>query len=163
MKIKVFLRSFFCWTLSPVADLTVTRCVFGRQGDMESNGKYITKDGSRVNYHTGPIVWGEPGTNGQHAFYQLIHQGLTRVSTVTVACSVFPPHRSDTGQKLGGCSWYWNITHDIKTLTSQRSTTTAASCICFPIAVAMTTYTVHTMCSKKPGSKNMQCRAEVDI
>ena len=42
---------------------------------MESNGKYITKDGTRVNYHTGPIVWGEPGTNGQHAFYQLIHQG----------------------------------------------------------------------------------------
>lgn len=51
------------------------RSVFGFQGDMESNGKYITKDGSRVNYHTGPIVWGEPGTNGQHAFYQLIHQG----------------------------------------------------------------------------------------
>ncbi|XP_067235381.1 glucose-6-phosphate isomerase a [Chanodichthys erythropterus] len=46
-----------------------------QQGDMESNGKYITKSGSRVNYHTGPIVWGEPGTNGQHAFYQLIHQG----------------------------------------------------------------------------------------
>lgn len=43
---------------------------------MESNGKYITKSGTRVNYHTGPIVWGEPGTNGQHAFYQLIHQGL---------------------------------------------------------------------------------------
>lgn len=42
---------------------------------MESNGKYITKDGARVKYHTGPIVWGEPGTNGQHAFYQLIHQG----------------------------------------------------------------------------------------
>uniref|UniRef100_A0A8C5BUM7 Glucose-6-phosphate isomerase n=1 Tax=Gadus morhua TaxID=8049 RepID=A0A8C5BUM7_GADMO len=46
-----------------------------QQGDMESNGKYITKDGARVGYHTGPIVWGEPGTNGQHAFYQLIHQG----------------------------------------------------------------------------------------
>ncbi|XP_051548352.1 glucose-6-phosphate isomerase-like isoform X2 [Myxocyprinus asiaticus] len=44
-------------------------------GDMESNGKYITKSGTHVNYHTGPIVWGEPGTNGQHAFYQLIHQG----------------------------------------------------------------------------------------
>lgn len=42
---------------------------------MESNGKYITKKGSRVDYSTGPIVWGEPGTNGQHAFYQLIHQG----------------------------------------------------------------------------------------
>ncbi|KAK9516063.1 hypothetical protein VZT92_024024 [Zoarces viviparus] len=50
-----------------------------QQGDMESNGKYITKDGVRVNYHTGPIVWGEPGTNGQHAFYQLIHQGTRMI------------------------------------------------------------------------------------
>ncbi|PKU33910.1 hypothetical protein llap_15786 [Limosa lapponica baueri] len=47
-----------------------------QQGDMESNGKYITKKGSRVDYSTGPIVWGEPGTNGQHAFYQLIHQAM---------------------------------------------------------------------------------------
>ncbi|XP_041376435.1 glucose-6-phosphate isomerase-like isoform X2 [Gigantopelta aegis] len=46
-----------------------------QQGDMESNGKYVTRSGQRVNYTTGPIVWGEPGTNGQHAFYQLIHQG----------------------------------------------------------------------------------------
>ncbi|MEE6500481.1 hypothetical protein FKM82_003799 [Ascaphus truei] len=46
-----------------------------QQGDMESNGKYVTKSGARVNYSTGPVVWGEPGTNGQHAFYQLIHQG----------------------------------------------------------------------------------------
>ncbi|XP_069037301.1 glucose-6-phosphate isomerase [Lepisosteus oculatus] len=50
-----------------------------QQGDMESNGKYITSKGSRVNYHTGPIVWGEPGTNGQHAFYQLIHQGTRMI------------------------------------------------------------------------------------
>ncbi|XP_070828204.1 glucose-6-phosphate isomerase a [Chaetodon trifascialis] len=50
-----------------------------QQGDMESNGKSITKDGARVNYHTGPIVWGEPGTNGQHAFYQLIHQGTRMI------------------------------------------------------------------------------------
>ena len=42
---------------------------------MESNGKYVTRDGSTVDYSTGPVVWGEPGTNGQHAFYQLIHQG----------------------------------------------------------------------------------------
>lgn len=49
-----------------------------QQGDMESNGKYVTRSGQRVNYTTGPIVWGEPGTNGQHAFYQLIHQG-TRI------------------------------------------------------------------------------------
>lgn len=50
-----------------------------QQGDMESNGKYISRDGARVNYHTGPIVWGEPGTNGQHAFYQLIHQGTRMI------------------------------------------------------------------------------------
>ncbi len=46
-----------------------------QQGDMESNGKRITKNGKVVTYATGPVVWGEPGTNGQHAFYQLIHQG----------------------------------------------------------------------------------------
>ncbi|KAL3104080.1 hypothetical protein niasHS_002107 [Heterodera schachtii] len=46
-----------------------------QQGDMESNGKCITRNGTRVRHATGPIVWGEPGTNGQHAFYQLIHQG----------------------------------------------------------------------------------------
>jgi len=46
-----------------------------QQVDMESNGKYIDKDGNKVDYQTGPVIWGEPGTNGQHAFYQLIHQG----------------------------------------------------------------------------------------
>ncbi len=46
-----------------------------QQGDMESNGKSTTRSGQRVAYDTGPIVWGQPGTNGQHAFYQLIHQG----------------------------------------------------------------------------------------
>jgi len=46
-----------------------------QQGDMESNGKYISQSGERVEWETGPIIWGEPGTNGQHAFYQLIHQG----------------------------------------------------------------------------------------
>jgi len=46
-----------------------------QQADMESNGKSVTRRGKPVNYQTGPIVWGEPGTNGQHAFYQLIHQG----------------------------------------------------------------------------------------
>ena len=46
-----------------------------QQADMESNGKRVTRDGESVNYATGPIIWGEPGTNGQHAFYQLIHQG----------------------------------------------------------------------------------------
>ena len=46
-----------------------------QQGNMESNGKYIDRSGEMVEYQTGPIIWGEPGTNGQHAFYQLIHQG----------------------------------------------------------------------------------------
>ncbi len=46
-----------------------------QQGDMESNGKYVTTRGGKASWQTGPIIWGEPGTNGQHAFYQLIHQG----------------------------------------------------------------------------------------
>lgn len=46
-----------------------------QQANMESNGKYVDRSGEKVNYQTGPIIWGEPGTNGQHAFYQLIHQG----------------------------------------------------------------------------------------
>ncbi len=46
-----------------------------QQGNMESNGKQIDRNGHPVSYATGPVVWGEPGTNGQHAFYQLIHQG----------------------------------------------------------------------------------------
>ncbi len=50
-----------------------------QQGDMESNGKSVTLDGRPVGYPTGPIIWGEPGTNGQHAFYQLIHQGTRLV------------------------------------------------------------------------------------
>ncbi|MBW0496542.1 hypothetical protein O181_036257 [Austropuccinia psidii MF-1] len=57
-----------------------------QQGDMESNGKYITKDGRRVTYQTGPIIWGQSGTNGQHAFYQLIHQG-----TKLIPCDFLAP------------------------------------------------------------------------
>ncbi|MFD1771456.1 glucose-6-phosphate isomerase [Sphingobacterium suaedae] len=57
-----------------------------QQGDMESNGKYIDRNGNRVDYQTGPIIWGEPGTNGQHAFYQLIHQG-----TKLIPCDFIAP------------------------------------------------------------------------
>ena len=57
-------------------DQYLTRfAAYFQQGDMESNGKSVSSDGRYVDYSTGPIVWGEPGTNGQHAFYQLIHQG----------------------------------------------------------------------------------------
>jgi glucose-6-phosphate isomerase len=51
-----------------------------QQLTMESNGKHISLDGARVDYETGPIYWGEPGTNGQHSFYQLIHQGTRLVA-----------------------------------------------------------------------------------
>jgi glucose-6-phosphate isomerase len=46
-----------------------------QQADMESNGKRVDRNGETLDYQSGPIIWGEPGTNGQHAFYQLIHQG----------------------------------------------------------------------------------------
>jgi len=57
-----------------------------QQGNMESNGKCIDRDGNKVDYQTGPIIWGEPGTNGQHAFYQLIHQG-----TKMIPCDFIAP------------------------------------------------------------------------
>lgn len=57
-----------------------------QQGNMESNGKSIDRDGQPVTYQTGPIIWGEPGTNGQHAFYQLIHQG-----TKIIPCDFIAP------------------------------------------------------------------------
>jgi len=56
-----------------------------QQGDMESNGKSVTRAGARVEYSTGPILWGEPGTNGQHAFYQLIHQGTKLIPADFIA------------------------------------------------------------------------------
>lgn len=56
-----------------------------QQGDMESNGKSIGRDGQPVDYETGPIIWGEPGTNGQHAFYQLIHQGTKLIPADFIA------------------------------------------------------------------------------
>ena len=56
-----------------------------QQGDMESNGKYVGRDGKKVDYETGQIIWGEPGTNGQHAFYQLIHQGTKLIPADFIA------------------------------------------------------------------------------
>ena len=60
-----------------------------QQGNMESNGKYVDRNGKEVTYQTGPVVWGEPGTNGQHAFYQLIHQG-----TKLIPCDFIAPAQS---------------------------------------------------------------------
>lgn len=58
-----------------------------QQGDMESNGKRVTRDGRVVDYETGPIIWGQPGTNGQHAFYQLIHQGTKLIPCDFIAAA----------------------------------------------------------------------------
>ena len=60
-----------------------------QQGNMESNGKMVDRNGTEVSYSTGPVIWGEPGTNGQHAFYQLIHQG-----TVLIPCDFIAPANS---------------------------------------------------------------------
>ncbi|SDE01752.1 glucose-6-phosphate isomerase [Niabella drilacis] len=71
-----------------------------QQGNMESNGKSVDRNGKRVTYATGPVIWGEPGTNGQHAFYQLIHQG-----TPLIPCDFIAPAQThnpvgDHHQKL---------------------------------------------------------------
>lgn len=67
-----------------------------QQLDMESNGKHITLGGETVDYQTGPIIWGQPGTNGQHAFYQLIHQGTKLIPCDFIGfcqpLNILPPH-----------------------------------------------------------------------
>ncbi|MDK9757469.1 glucose-6-phosphate isomerase [Vibrio sp. D173a] len=71
-----------------------------QQGNMESNGKYVDREGNAVTYQTGPIIWGEPGTNGQHAFYQLIHQGTKLIPCDFIAPAISHNPASDHHQKL---------------------------------------------------------------
>ncbi|MEQ9426468.1 MAG: glucose-6-phosphate isomerase [Cyclobacteriaceae bacterium] len=71
-----------------------------QQGNMESNGKYIDRDGQKVSYQTGPIIWGEPGTNGQHAFYQLIHQGTKLIPCDFLAPAISQNPLADHHEKL---------------------------------------------------------------
>lgn len=61
-----------------------------QQGDMESNGKSVSREGQRVNYQTGPVIWGEPGTDAQHAFFQLIHQGTKLIPVDFIAPAESP-------------------------------------------------------------------------
>ncbi len=78
--IGVLYRNFYdlpTYAVLPYAQQLDRFAAYLQQLDMESNGKQVRLDGTPVDYETGPIVWGEPGTNGQHAFYQLIHQGTT--------------------------------------------------------------------------------------
>ena len=98
-----------------------------QQADMESNGKTVDRESNRVDYETGPILWGEPGTNGQHAFYQLIHQG-----TKLIPCDFIAPANSlnkigDHHRKL--LSNYFAQTEALlngKTLTEARAELKAA-------------------------------------
>ncbi len=71
-----------------------------QQGNMESNGKYINRNGQKVNYATGPIIWGEPGTNGQHAFFQLMHQGTRFIPADFIAFAESHYEIGDHHQKL---------------------------------------------------------------
>ncbi len=71
-----------------------------QQGDMESNGKQVDRNGNGVSYTTGPVIWGEPGTNGQHAFYQLIHQGTQMIPCDFIAPAISHNQEGDHHEKL---------------------------------------------------------------
>src|SRR5690606_2899667 len=71
-----------------------------QQAAMESNGKSVRRDGARVDYATGPIIWGEPGTNGQHAFFQLIHQGTELIPADFLAAALSQTPLGDHHDKL---------------------------------------------------------------
>lgn len=71
-----------------------------QQGNMESNGKYVDRNGKKVSYQTGHIIWGEPGTNGQHAFYQLIHQGTRLIPCDFIAPAISHNPIGDHHEKL---------------------------------------------------------------
>jgi glucose-6-phosphate isomerase len=71
-----------------------------QQGNMESNGKSTDREGDRILYQTGPVIWGEPGTNGQHAFYQLIHQGTRVIPCDFIAPAISHNPIGDHHQKL---------------------------------------------------------------
>lgn len=76
-------------TILPYDQYLTKLAIYFQQVNMESNGKMVDRSGHKVDYQTGPIIWGEPGTNGQHAFYQLIHQG-----TKLVPCDFIAPAQS---------------------------------------------------------------------
>ncbi len=71
-----------------------------QQGNMESNGKCVDRNGDQIDYQTGPIIWGEPGTNGQHAFYQLIHQGTKLIPCDFIAAAISHNPIGDHHDKL---------------------------------------------------------------
>ena len=84
----IWYRNFFdagSYAVLPYSQYLDRFAAYLQQGDMESNGKCVDRNGNFVEYETGPIIWGEPGTNGQHAFYQLIHQGTELIPADFIA------------------------------------------------------------------------------
>ena len=84
----IWYRNFFdagSYAILPYSQYLDRFAAYLQQGDMESNGKSVDRNGEYVTYQTGPIIWGEPGTNGQHAFYQLIHQGTELIPADFIA------------------------------------------------------------------------------
>jgi glucose-6-phosphate isomerase len=88
------------WAVLPYDQHLARLPAYLQQADMESNGKGVRRDGRRVDYQTGPIVWGEPGTTGQHAFFQLIHQGTKLVPCDFLAAAVSLTPLGDHHAKL---------------------------------------------------------------
>ncbi|WHF50616.1 glucose-6-phosphate isomerase [Chryseobacterium gotjawalense] len=96
----IWYRNFFdagTYAILPYSQYLDRFAAYLQQGDMESNGKSVDRNGEFVEYETGPIIWGEPGTNGQHAFYQLIHQGTELIPADFIAyaksCNVVSDHQ----------------------------------------------------------------------
>ncbi|KAB1229939.1 glucose-6-phosphate isomerase [Chryseobacterium viscerum] len=94
----IWYRNFYAATtyaILPYSQYLDRFAAYLQQGDMESNGKCVDRNGEFVEYETGPIIWGEPGTNGQHAFYQLIHQGTELIPADFIAYAKSPNKVSD--------------------------------------------------------------------
>lgn len=96
----IWYRNFYAATsyaILPYSQYLDRFAAYLQQGDMESNGKCVDRNGDFVEYETGPIIWGEPGTNGQHAFYQLIHQGTELIPADFIAyaksCNAVSDHQ----------------------------------------------------------------------
>jgi len=101
--IGIWYRNFFkasTYAILPYNKYLGRFAAYLQQGDMESNGKSVDRNGKSVNYATGPVIWGEPGTNGQHAFYQLIHQGTELIPADFIAFAKANHRLGDHQEKL---------------------------------------------------------------
>jgi len=101
--INIWYNNFFgaqTETILPYDQYMHRFAAYFQQGNMESNGKYVDRNGDQVSYSTGPVIWGEPGTNGQHAFYQLIHQGTKLIPCDFIAPAVSHNPLGDHHEKL---------------------------------------------------------------